>query len=212
MLRTTTHHQRGEDMVAQGVLPYQLKVETHRESLTGLAGLPIYLDLAYVVGLRDAIAEHVQVRSSSQGWTDAQMVTTLILLNLAGGQCVEDLEKLETDPGFAQILHRVETFGMPRSERRGLERRWRKSRERTVPSVSAMRRYLAAFHVAADEALREPGSAFIPTPSSALTGMSRVNELCLAFLQRQARESTATLEPDLGNRWRSPSDLSIFAL
>jgi len=183
-------------MVAQGVLPYQLEVETHKTSLTGLAGLPIYLDLAYVVGLRDAITEHVDVRSGSQGWTDAQMVTALILLNLAGGECVEDLEKLEKDPGFATILHRVETFGMKRSERRRLERRWRKSTERTVPSVSAMRRYLAAFHEASEESLREQGSAFIPSPGSALAGLSKVNEVCVAFLQRQAGEATATLDMD----------------
>ena len=183
-------------MVAQGVLPYQLEVETHKTSLTGLAGLPIYLDLAHVVGLRDAITEHVQVRRGSQGWTDAQMVTTLILLNLAGGQSVEDLEKLESDRGFALVLHRVETFGMKRSERRRLERRWRKSKQRTVPSVSAMRRYLAAFHDAAQEALREPGTAFIPSPDSALLGLSKVNELCVAFLQRWAVETAATLDMD----------------
>ncbi len=183
-------------MVAQGVLPYQLAVETHKTSLTGLAGLPIYLDLAHVVGLRDAITEHVQVRSGSQGWTDAQMLTTLILLNLAGGQCVEDLEKLEKDPGFAKILHRVETFGMKRSERRRLERRWRKSTERTVPSVSAMRRYLASFHEADQELQREPGSAFIPSPSSVLSGLSKVNEVCVAFLQRHNAEATATLDMD----------------
>ena len=183
-------------MVAQGVLPYQYEVETHKTSLTGLAGLPIYLDLAYIVGLRDAITGHVQVRRGSQGWTDAQMVTTLILLNLAGGQSVEDLEKLENDRGFARILHRVETFGMKRCERRRLERRWRKSKQRTVPSVSAMRRYLAAFHDAAQEALREPGRAFIPTPGRALAGLSKVNELCVAFLQRWAGEAAATLDMD----------------
>ncbi len=183
-------------MVAQGVLPYQLEVETQKMSLSGLAGLPIYLDLAHVVGLRDAIAEHVHVRSGSQGWTDAQMLTTLILLNLAGGQCVEDLEKLENDQGFATILHRTETFGMKRSERRGLERRWRKSTERTVPSVSAMRRYLAAFHDAAQESLREEGHAFIPSPGDALSGLWMVNALCVAFLQRQHAEATATLDMD----------------
>ncbi len=183
-------------MVAQGVLPYQLEVETQKMSLTGLAGLPIYLDLAHVVGLRDAIAEHVRVRSGSQGWTDAQMLTTLILLNLAGGQCVEDLEKLEHDRGFATILHRTETFGMKRSERRRLERRWRKSTQRTVPSVSAMRRYLAAFHDAAQESLREAGHAFIPSPGDALSGLSKVNAQCVAFLQRQRRETTATLDMD----------------
>ena len=71
---------------AQGVLPYQLEVETRTTYLTGLAGLPIYLDLAHVVGLREAITEHVRVRHGTQGWSDAQMVTALILLNLAGGK------------------------------------------------------------------------------------------------------------------------------
>jgi len=183
-------------MVAQGALPYQLEVETRPSSLTGLAGLPIYLDLAHVVGLRDAITEHVQVRGGTQGWTDAQMVTALILLNLAGGECVEDLEKLEKDLGFARILHRVETFGLPRRERRHLERRWRKSKERTVPSASAMRRYLAAFHRADQELLREPGRAFIPSPSDALAGLAKVNELCVRFLQRQSSQATATLDMD----------------
>ncbi len=183
-------------MVAQGVLPYQLEEETRKTTLTGLGGLPIYLDLAQVVGLRDSIAQHVEARGDSQGWTDAQMLTALILLNLAGGQCVEDLAKLERDDGFALILHRTETFGMPRAERRARERRWRKSTERKVPSVSALRRFLVAFHDADEETLREAGRAFIPTPSAALMGLPKVNRDCLGFLQRHHPEPTATLDMD----------------
>lgn len=181
--------------LTQGVLPYQLEKDSSKTRLTGLAGLPIYLDLAHVVGLRDSIGSHIQIRSDSQGWTDAQMLTTLILLNLAGGQCMEDLEKLEGDAGFATILHRVETFGMKRSDRRRLERRWRRSKKRKVPSVSAMRRYLAAFHDAAEEVRRESG-AFIPSSSSALLGLSQVNADCAQFLQDQSPEPTAILDMD----------------
>jgi hypothetical protein len=183
-------------MVAQGVLPYQLAEENQKTCLTGLAGLPVYLDLAHVVGLRDSILKHVQVRTGTQGWTDAQMLTTLILLNLAGGECVEDLEKLQNDEGFALILHRCETFGLPRPERRESEHRWRKSTERCVPSVSAMRRFLAAFHLPEEESKREPGKAFIPAKRPALTGLSRVNAELLAFLQLRAPETTATLDMD----------------
>jgi hypothetical protein len=183
-------------MVAQGVLPYQLAEETQKTRLTGLAGLPVYLDLAHVVGLRDSILQHVHARTGTQGRTDAQMITTLILLNLAGGDCVEDLEKLQNDEGFALILHRCETFGSPRPERRELERRWRKSTDRVVPSVSAVRRFLAAFHLPEEELKREPGKAFIPTRSGALAGLSRVNADLLAFLQRRAPETTATLDMD----------------
>ena len=183
-------------MVAQGVLPYQLESESTTTTLTGLGGLALYLDLAHVVGLRDSMVRHFAVGSGSQGWSAAQQLTALILLNLAGGECVEDLEKLEGDEGFALILHRVETFGMPRSQRREHERRWRKSTDRKVPSVSSVRRFLASFHDPQAEASREPGRAFIPPPSAALTGLSKVNRDCLAFLQRHHCESTATLDMD----------------
>jgi hypothetical protein len=37
---------------------------------------------------------------------------SLILLNLAGGDCVDDLSLLQGDPGFAELMHRVETHGI----------------------------------------------------------------------------------------------------
>ena len=132
-------------MVAQGVLPYQYQEDSGQLGLTGLAGLPVYLDLAHVVGFRESIGRHVGLREGSQGWTDAQVITSLILLNVAGGECVEDLDKLEGDEGFREILQRVETHGMKRTERRRLLRRWRKARQRCLPSASAVRRYLALF-------------------------------------------------------------------
>jgi hypothetical protein len=33
--------------------------------------------------------------AGSQGWLDIQMVLALIFLKLAGGDCVEDLERLD---------------------------------------------------------------------------------------------------------------------
>ncbi len=183
-------------MMAQGVLPYQFEVESGELGMTGLGGLPVYLDLAHVVGLRESIGRHVRVRAGSQGWTDAQMITTVLLLNLAGGECVEDLEKLESDAGFAEILQRVETHGMQRSERRRHMRRWRKARDRSLPSVSAVRRYLASFHDSVEASKRVEGRALLPARSRALTGLSRVNADCSAFLQRHAPASTATLDMD----------------
>lgn len=132
-------------MVAQSVLPYQYQEERSHLGLTGLAGLPVYLDLAHVAGLRESIECHVGLRKESQGWTDSQLITSMILLNLCGGDCVEDLEKLESDAGFSAFLKRVETHGMPRSQRRSIQHRWRRARTRSLPSASALRRYLALF-------------------------------------------------------------------
>ena len=38
--------------MAQGILPFKYEEEKKDTGLTGLAGLPVYLDLATVMGLR----------------------------------------------------------------------------------------------------------------------------------------------------------------
>ena len=164
--------------------------------MTALAGLPLFLDLAWVTGLVESIRRHLKLREGQQGWTDAQMVMALILLNLAGGEHVSDLEVLEQDPGFSQVLHRVETAGLSRQARRALERRFRRERQRSVPSPSAVFRYLAGFHDPEQERLRVPGKAFIPKPNAALQGLGWVNRDLIAELQQHRPERTATLDMD----------------
>lgn len=182
----------------QGALSFQYEVDTRAAGMTAMAGLPTYLDLARVAGLGESVARHVKVRSGGQGWTDAQMVLAITLLNLAGGDCVDDLEGLEGDEGFGQILRKTEAqlLGLPRRERRALERRWRKERRRAVPSPSAARRYLAAFHDPGEEARREAGKAFIPAPTEPLQGLVRVNADLLAFAQSRSPQRIATLDQD----------------
>ena len=114
VLRETTYHQRGETIMAQGVLPFQYQDQNRAAGLTALAGLPAYLDLAQAAGLRDTIFRHLKVcGDKTQGWSDHQIVMALILLNLAGGDCVADLDKLEADEGLCQVMRRVEHYGLP---------------------------------------------------------------------------------------------------
>ena len=77
--------------MTQGVLPFKYEEEKKDTGMTALAGLPVYLDLAQVIGLSKSIQRHLNIRRSGQGWTDVQVVSSLVLLNLAGGTCVEDL-------------------------------------------------------------------------------------------------------------------------
>ena len=120
--------------MAQGILPFKYELERSKVGMTALAGLPLYLDLAKVVGLSKSIGRHLRVRDKGQGWTDSQMVTALVMLNLAGGEHVEDLRGLEEDEGWCRIVRQVEMHGLKRKVRRALERRWRKERRRTLPS------------------------------------------------------------------------------
>lgn len=182
--------------MAQTILPFQYEVEKKPGGMTALAGLPLYLDFAHLMGLRRLIADHVQARQGDQGWTDDQMIMALVLLNLAGGDCVEDLRVLEADEGFCRILRDVETFGRTRSERRALKRRWRKPRTRTFPSPTATREYLELFDDPEQEQNRKPHEAFIPEPSELLTALIRLNGAFAAAMQRRSAQTTATLDMD----------------
>jgi hypothetical protein len=183
-------------MVPQDLLPFQMVSDASLPGLTALGGLPLYLDLAHVARLRDSITRHVQARRGQQGWTDAQMVLSLILMQLAGGERVDDLRVLEGDEGFGRILRRVEPYGMPRRERREQERRWRKTRQRSVPSPSATFRYLMEFHDPEQEKLREEHRAFIPASKPALQGLGAVNRDLVGFVQRSSPQAHATLDMD----------------
>jgi hypothetical protein len=87
-------------MLARGVLDFQYEADSSRQGLTSLAGLPVYLDFVKAIGLGAAIRRRVRV-AGSQGWLDIQMVLAVVFPNLAGGDCVADIERLERDGGSA---------------------------------------------------------------------------------------------------------------
>jgi hypothetical protein len=180
--------------MAQGILGFKYEEEKHDTGMTGLAGLPVYLDLIHAMGLAELIGRHLRVKE--RGWTDAQMITALMMLNIAGGDCVEDLGKIQKDEGFCRILRRVGQRGMRRAERRAMERRWRRERWRSVPSASAVFRYLSAFHDADQEINRKEGKAFIPVPNEQLRGLVKVNQGVAAFVQKRDPQRIATLDQD----------------
>ncbi|MFQ5814506.1 MAG: IS1380 family transposase [Anaerolineae bacterium] len=180
----------------QGVLPFHYEEERNSTGMTALGGLPAYLDLARVAGLSRSIERRVRVREGAQGWSDSQVITSLVLLNLAGGEAVDDLRVLEKDEGFCRVLRRTESYRMRRWERRAMDKRWRKERRRSVPSPSAVFRYLAGFHDQGEEDRRQAHTAFIPAANEALAGLRRVNGDLVAFAQSRSPHNQATLDMD----------------
>lgn len=182
--------------MAQGLLAFKYEEEKKATGMTALAGLPVYMELAEKMGLAALIKKHLKVRTGGQGWTDQQIVMALILLNLAGGDCVEDIKVLEADDGFCEILRKAQMHGVKRKERRGLARRWRKESKRAVPSASAIFRYLGTFHDEEQEKKREKGKAFIPEPNEHLRSFALVNAALAGFAHRQHCAEIATLDQD----------------
>ena len=116
----------------QGLLAFQYEQEKSSTGMTALSGLMTYLELMQAAGLRSSVERHVRLRERGQGWTDSQMIISLMLLNLAGGESVSDLDLLEKDEGLCKMLGEFETCGMRRRERRALEKGWRVERRRSL--------------------------------------------------------------------------------
>lgn len=184
-------------MLKQGVLPFSYECEPTESGMTALAGLPAYLELAVVAKLPDSIKRHLEgCQLKQQGWTDTQIILSLVLLNIAGGDCVDDLRILEGDEGLVKVLRRVGFSGHPRKERREQARRWRKQCQRAFPSPPVVFRYLKNFVNSAEEQRRGMGQAFIPAPNEALLALGQVNPDMLSFAQKHSPQSEATLDMD----------------
>jgi hypothetical protein len=184
-------------MITQGVLPFRYEVEATGSGMTALAGLPAYLELGVVCGLTESIRRHMGVCAGRrQGWRDEQVLMTLVLLNIAGGECVEDVRIMEGDEGLVRVMRRVESHGLKRKERREQERRWRKGRKRAVPSPSVVLRYLGAFNNPVEEMKRGKGHAYIPAPNEHLQSLRRVNDDMVRFAQQMRPQWEATLDMD----------------
>jgi len=97
-----------------------------------------------------------------QGWTDAESILALVMLNLVGGDCVEDVDRLESDEDFADCLARrcvrVEPKGLE-----GLKKRWRKRKRAGCRRVLRCFDILSEFHDR-DQRIERAREAFIPLP------------------------------------------------
>lgn len=180
----------------QGVFPFKYEEEKKAGGMTALAGLPPYLELSYMMGLGGSIGNRLNIRGGDQGWSDVQTIMSLVLLNLAGGVSVSDLDVLAGDDGFCRILSEYEGFGLSRKERRALKKRLRKEKKRSVPSQSSVNRYLHHFHDAEQEKLRKPETGFIPAPNEHLRALIGLHRDFGASVQRRLPSEVATLDVD----------------
>ena len=63
--------------MTQGLLPFQYESEAGEAGLTGLAGLPLYLELWRAAGLEQSVARHVAVSASLTALDQAEFLEAL---------------------------------------------------------------------------------------------------------------------------------------
>ena len=172
---------------------YAIDSQVDPAAVTNYGGLFPYLDLLLLTKLPEIVTQCLgPVR---QGWRPAELVAALLAVNLTGGDCVDDLEKLRDDPGIALFMGQIAraTPGARRFARGGTT---------VVPSRTTVREWLEQFHDPEEEAKRQPKVAFVPAPNLALRHLRTANQQFLtaawALYQRAGRPAItrATLEID----------------
>src|SRR6516225_3750778 len=112
-------------------------------------------------------------KERQRGYDEATFVESFVLLNAAGGECLDDFEHLRADRGLAEMI--------------GHE----------IPSSEAARNFLYAFHeeekIEQAKQQRLPDQiAYIPEDSEPLAGLGKVNqELIRRFGERCPEQKIA---------------------
>ena len=72
--------------------------------LTAQAGLAGFSRAFRSLGGPKLCDEHVRIKERERGFTVGQQVESLVLLHVAGGNCMQDIEWLRQDSGVAKML------------------------------------------------------------------------------------------------------------
>ena len=171
--------------MTQYVLPFKYEEEKKDFGSTGVSGLLLFLELLKKMGFEHMVNRHVRAKANKQGWSDLGFLLCLLLLNISGGECIEDVVVLERDSGLMRVFKHFELKNTWGRHRRKLKSLWRNGRKNVFPSRSSLFRYLLLFHSLDQESLRQchSGKAFIPVSNEYLRGFYRVNKEMLEFLQ-----------------------------
>jgi len=126
----------------------------------------------------ESVKRNLGIKQRQRGFDEATYVESFVILNAAGGECLDDLEVLKQDRALARLV--------------GHE----------FPSPEAARKFLYEFHEAerieqAQKALPLGQVSYIPEESEALRGLGRVNEELIRELGRRcADQKIATIDLD----------------
>lgn len=165
---------RGE---SEGILPFRIDPEPFKTPLTSFSGLPLIAEAFRALGLEESCRRNVALKQRNRGFTEAQMVESFALMLVAGGERLDDFERMREDAGLPLLL--------------GYH----------APSPDAARRFLYAFHD--DELMAKRANtlqaAWIPPESRALQGLGMVNQDLVNGYAKQLppkEVSKATLDHD----------------
>ena len=160
--------------------PFAIGSKPMRGLLTAQAGLAAFSRALRSLGAPKLCDDHVRIKQPSRGFTVGQQVESLLLLHAAGGDCMQDIERLRQDGAVAKMLGYV------------------------APSPRCVADFLEAFHdpekvaQARAQAQQQQHLSFIPQETAALSGLAQAARgVVRAIAARSKKAQTrATIDQD----------------
>ena len=155
----------------EGLLPFKLIEDESGEALTSYSGLALVLETCEALGLAGLVKQHVRIKQRQRGYSESEYVQSVIALIAAGGDCLEDIERLRSDKGLKLLVGEL-------------------------PSAEAVRFFLYGFH---DDKLleeRPEQGAFIAPETAPLAGLWEVQREVVLKASRKDEPKQATIDQD----------------
>lgn len=157
-------------MKQESLLPFKLsESKRFKSKTTAFGGLPLILETYRTLGLDRVVSKHLHLKD--RGWEENDILEELITLQVAGGDCMDDVEYLKVDD--AKIL----------------------SGHENLPGSSAVGRFLHRFDEGVSES-RGLGWAYIPEENDFLKGLNEVNRHLIRKFIEKENPSFITLDVD----------------
>jgi hypothetical protein len=82
--------------------------EGHKDqSITALAGIPLLVQAFRSLGLPGSVKRNVSVKQRERGYDEATYVESFVILNAAGGECLDDFARLRKDAVGELVGHEM---------------------------------------------------------------------------------------------------------
>lgn len=158
--------------MGQGLLPFRFEPAPRPMDLTAHAGLPLVAETLLALGVDALVRDGLRLRTRQRGYAEFDKLQAIVLIQAAGGDCVEDVRVLARDPGLTRLLHR------------------------RFPSPDALHDFLARFHDEAQMAQRPSTGAWIPAEPPALQALAALNTAVVRRAVTGLGATRATLDLD----------------
>jgi hypothetical protein len=153
----------------QTILPFLIQEDRDTSMLTSFCGLPLLHELLESLGVKHLAETHLHCKD--YGYSESEMMETILSLIVAGGDHMDDICLLEKDKGLKRILGKNE-----------------------IPTSRTIGRFLKKFHK--DQNKPSYCDAWVPHESKALFGLRRVSTELAKNLIKRSGLTEVTIEND----------------